>query len=105
MSSPIATFDYIPGACDAALEFLKRTRWDLRSLRYVRVFTDRLQIFDINNDSFEVRGIGFPDADIIPLLHAVNTAFDPQTIHQETSLEFKEFKTGRRYTWAADRVM
>jgi hypothetical protein len=102
---PLATYDFIQGDLDAALEFLKRTRWDLRSLRFVRVWKDHLQIFDINGDFFEVRGIGYPDVDIVPLLQAVNTAFDPQTIHNETSLDFKELKTGRRYPWAADRVM
>jgi hypothetical protein len=102
---PLATFDFAAGAIDAALEFLKRTRWELRALRKVHVYSESLRIFDINGDCFEVRGIGYPDADIVPLLRAVNTAFDPQTIHDATKLEYKEFLTGRRYTWAQDRVM
>ena len=105
MGSPLATHDYNPGALDAALEFLKRTRAELRSLRKVHVWTDRLQIFDINGDYFEVRGIGYNDADMVALLRAVNTAFDPATIVQATTLEYKEFKTGRRHPWAEDRVM
>jgi len=105
MSTPLAAFDFGPGQLDAALEFLKRTRWELRALRKVYVYTDRLQIFDINGDYFEVRGVGYADADIVPLLRAVNTAFDPQLIHDATTLEYKEFLTGRRYTWAQDRVM
>jgi hypothetical protein len=104
MSEPLAVFDYA-GGLESALEFLKRTRWELRSLRFVRVWKDKLQIFDINSDYFEVRGIGYADADIVPLLQAVNTAFDPQSIHNETHLEFKELKTGRRHPWAQDRVM
>jgi len=105
MSNPLATHDYTPGDLDAALEFLKRTRWELRSLRKVRVWRDRVQIFDVNGDYFEVRGVGYPDADILPLLRAVNTAFDPATIQQPTPLEYKEYKTGRRHAWAEDRVM
>ena len=105
MADPLATHDHTPGALDAALEFLKRTRWELRSLRKVRVWRDQLQIFDINGDYFEVRGIGYPDADIVPLLRAVNTAFDPATVHDATELDYKEFKTGRRHPWAEDRVM
>jgi len=104
MSEPLAAFDYA-GGLESALEFLKRTRWELRSLRFVRVWKDKLQIFDINSDCFEIRGIGYPDAAIVPLLQAVNTAFDPQSIHKETQLEFKELKTGRRHPWAQDRVM
>jgi len=105
MAQLVASFDFTPGTRDAALEFLKRTRWELRSLRKVFVFRDKLQIFDINGDYFEVRGVGYPDADIVPLLKAVNTAFDPATIHDPIAASFKEFATGRRYTWAQDRVM
>jgi len=105
MATVLATHDYVPDHLDAALEFLKRTRWELRSLRYAHVFRDRLVILDVNNDAFEVRSVGYPDADIIPLLRAVNTAFDPLTIHELTDAEFKEFATGRRHPWAEDRVM
>jgi len=105
MSTPLATHDYTAGDLAAALEFLKRTRWELRELRQVRVWRDRVQIIDVNKDFFEVRGIGFPDPDIVPLLKAVNTAFNPQSIHDPTPLEYKEFATGRRHTWAEDRVM
>ena len=105
MTPPLATFDFVPGAAEAVLEFLKRTRWELRTLRFVRVFKDRLQIFDINGDYFEIRGIGYPDIAIVDLLRAVNAAFDPETIHNDTGQEYKELKTGRAYTWALDRVM
>jgi hypothetical protein len=103
--NPLATHGFVPGALAAALEFLKRTRWELRSLRKVRVWADRLQVFDINGDYFEVRGVGYPDAEIVPLLRAINTAFDPQTVHDATDLEYKELATGRRHPWAEDRVM
>jgi hypothetical protein len=105
MTAPLVTHDFTPGGLAAALEFLKRTRWELRSLRKVRVWKDRLQVFDVNGDYFELRGVGYPDADIIPLLRGINTAFDPQTIHHPTGLEYKELATGRRHPWAEDRVM
>ena len=105
MSEPLATHDYAPGGLAAALEFLKRTRWELRALRKVRVWKDRLQIIDVNKDYFEIRGVGYPDADVIPLLRMVNAAFNPETIHQPTEAEYKEFDTGRRHAWAEDRVM
>ena len=105
MSTPLATHDYAPGGLSTALEFLKRTRWELRSLRHVRVWKDRLQVFDVNGDAFEVRGIGYADADIAPLLRSVNAAFDPLTIQDPTDLPYKELLTGRRHPWAEDRVM
>lgn len=105
MSTPLASITHDPADLPATLAFLKRTRSELRDLRYVRVWPERLQIFDINNDYFEVQQIGYPHADIVAVLQAINTAFDPQKIHDTTTLEFKEYKTGRRYTWAADRVM
>lgn len=102
---PLASHDYASGGLDAALEFLKRTRSELRSLRRVRVFRDRVQILDINGDHFEIRGLGYPQAEIVPVLDAVNAAFKRETIHAPVADEYKEFSTGRRYTWAADRVM
>ena len=104
MTAPLATHDFA-GDVNAALEFLKRARWELRTLRKVRVFADRLQILDVNGDYFEVRGIGYAMVDIVPLLRAVNTAFDPLTIHDPTNLDYKELLTGRRHCWAEDRVM
>ena len=105
MDAPLATHLYISGGVDAAIEFLKRTRWELRNLRMVRIWKDRLRVYDVNQDCFEVQGIGYADPDIIPLLRLVNTAYNPQTIHEPTEEEFKEFKTGRRHPWAEDRVM
>lgn len=104
-SEPKASFAYQPGGVGAVLEFLKRTRSELRMLRKVRVFRDRVQIFDVNGDRFEVTGVGYPDADVAPILQAVNTAYNRDTIHKPTEDDYKEFLTGRRYCWAADRVM
>ena len=75
--TPLATHDYTPGALEAADHFLRRTRWELRELWMVRVYKDRYQLIDVNKDYFELRGIGYPDADIVPLLWMVNAAFDP----------------------------
>ena len=105
MSGPVATHEYGPGGLDAALEFLKRTRSELRQLRRVRIWKDKLHILDVNKDYFEVRGIGYADADILPLLKGINTAYNPETIHDPTDDEYKEFDTGRRHPWAEDRVM
>jgi hypothetical protein len=105
MAEPLARHDYVQGGLEAALEFLKRTRSELRQLRRVRVWKDKLHIIDVNKDCFEIRGIGYPDTDVVPLLRAINTAFDPQKIHEPTELEYKEFDTGRRHPWAEDRVM
>src|SRR5215204_5086205 len=68
MSVPLAIHDFTPGGLNAAQEFLKRTRWELRTLRRVRVWKDCLEVFDVNGDSFVVRDIGYVDADIAPLL-------------------------------------
>ena len=103
MSAPLASHDYVPGGLSAALEFLKRTRSELRQLRKVRIWKDKLHIIDVNKDFFEIRGIGYADADIIPLLKSINTAFDPATIHNPVDVDYKEFDTGRRHPWAEDR--
>ncbi len=105
MSAPLATHDYTPGGLDAALEFLKRTRSELRFLRKVRVWKDKLHIIDVNKDFFEIRGVGYGDDDVVPILQKLNTGFDPKKIHEPTNLDYKEFDTGRRRPWAEDRVM
>jgi hypothetical protein len=105
MGTPLATHDYTPGGLEAALEFLKRTRNELRALHRVRVWKDHLHIIDVNKDYFLINGIGYPDADIVPILQNINTAFNPETIHNEIDAEYKEFGAGNRYPWAHDRVM
>jgi hypothetical protein len=105
MSDPLAIHEYTAGGQDAAIAFLKRTRAELRELRRVRLWKDRMQVIDINKDAFEIRGIGYADVDVVPLLRMINAAFNPQTLHTPTDAEYKEYDTGRRYTWAHDRVM
>lgn len=105
MSTPLASHAFAPGGLDAALEFLKRTRSELRTLRKAFVWKDRLRIVDVNHDSFEITGVGYPVPEIVPLLRAVNANFDPETVHEPIVAECKEFDTGRRYPWAYDRVM
>jgi hypothetical protein len=104
-ADPLAAHDHQPGDLEATLQFLKRTWAELRELRFVRVWRDRFQVVDVNADVFEVRGLGYCDADIISALNAVNAAYNRETIHQPTDREYKEFKTGRRYPWAHDRVL
>lgn len=105
MPEPKATHVFSDGGLEAAIEFLKRTRAELRTLRFVRVWPESFRVYDINQDCFEIKGVGYLDPDIIPILQHVNTNFNPQTIHDPVDIEYKEFKTGRRYPWAQDRVM
>ncbi|HIA18646.1 MAG TPA: hypothetical protein EYN70_04360, partial [Planctomycetaceae bacterium] len=55
---PLASHDYVSGSSQDALEFLKRTRSELRMLRFVRVWPDGFRLYDINGDCFEIRGPG-----------------------------------------------
>jgi hypothetical protein len=105
MADPLAIHDFADGGLDAAIAFFRRTRSELRTLRLVRVSTEWVRLFDVNGDYFELRGLGYPDAEIIPELRSFDTPFNPDSIHVPIVAPFKEFKTGRRYPWAADRVM
>ncbi len=105
MSGIIATHDFDAANESAAHEFLKRARWDLRQLRKVHVHRDRVHVIDVNGDRLEVRGVGWPDEAVVTLLRLVNTAFNPESIHEPTEAEYKEYFTGRCRTWAQDRVM
>jgi hypothetical protein len=105
MSEPLATHEFADGGLDAAIAFFRRTRKELRTLRLVRVSTAWLRLFDVNGDYFELRGIGYPDPEIVPVLKSFDTPFNPASIHLPIDGPYKEFTTGRRYPWAADRVM
>jgi hypothetical protein len=102
---PLATHTHSAERVPESLEFLKRTRSELRSLARVRVFVDRVQVFDVNHDYFELLGVGYPDPDVVTVLRALNVPFNRETIHTAASEPFKEFRTGRRHPWAEDRVM
>jgi hypothetical protein len=102
---PLASHDFASGTLDDALTFMKRTRSELRMLRLVRVWSDRFRLFDINGDCFEICGLGYLQPEITKILDTVNTAYKRDRIHEPTDADYKEFKTGRRYAWAADRVM
>jgi len=105
MNEPLATHVFTDGGLEAAIAFFRRTRNELRILRMVRVSTERVQLFDVNGDYFELRGLGYLDPDIVPVLKSFDTPFNPESIHLPIDAPYKEFKTGRRYPWAADRVM
>src|SRR5258708_5611648 len=101
----LAVHDFPSADLTAALEFLKRTRSELRSLRKVHVWPDRLQVFDVNGDYFEIRGLGYAQPETVAALRFVNPNFKPETTHNPIDRPYKEFLTGRRHNWAEDRVM
>ncbi len=104
-TEPVAVHEFDPQKPDLAIQFLKRTRSELRTLRKVRVSTDTVRIYDVNRAFFEIRGLGYPDEQVIPVLDHLNAAYKRELIHEPTAAADKEFLTGRRYPWAADRVM
>lgn len=102
---PKATLTYEDGGEEDVLLFLKRTRDELRALRMVRVWRDRMAVFDVNGDFFEVNGLGYEHPFVVQALDSINTAYDKRRIHAPPDRPYKEFLTGRRYPWAQDRVM
>jgi hypothetical protein len=101
----VATHVHEPSAPDRSLAFLRRARSELRPLRRAYLWKDRVQICDINRDAFEVIGLGYPDAEVLPLLQEINASYDPATIHQPPTTDPKELTLSRRHPWAEDRVM
>lgn len=101
----VARHGHQPGQLSETLEFLKRTRSELRMLRRVHAFRDQVRVLDVNGDWFQIDGLGYPDSDVLAVLRMVNAAFNPATIHELVADPFKDLQAGRRYPWAADRVM
>lgn len=104
-TSPLATYRHDPANVAGTLDFLKRTRSELRELRRVQVAADWLRAIDVNGDCFEVSGLGYGDAAVVPVLDSLNAVFKRDSIHNPIDRPFKEFKTGKRRPWAEDRVM
>lgn len=104
-AAPLARISYEPERVDQLLAFLKSIRGQLREFRRVRVWPDRFQVFDVNGDFCEIAGLGYPQDQVVTALNAVNAVYKPETIHDATEAPYKEFQTGRRYPWAADRCM
>ena len=102
---PKAEIDATSAGLDAVLKFMKQMRYEFRELRLVRIGCDYVQVFDVNHDSYIVRSLGYGDTDAVAVLDAVNAVYKRETIHEPTDRPYKEFKTGRRRTWAVDRVM
>jgi len=70
--TPLATHHHEAGGLDQTVDFLKRTRSELRQLRRVLVGEDRLRVCDVNGDAFEIVGLGYADPDIIALLNSIS---------------------------------
>ena len=102
---PLASHDFQANDLPAALAFLKRTRSELRTLCRVRLWPDRLRVYDVNGDSFEIVGLGYEHEPVVQVLRTIGTAFRPESIHEPAAGEYKEFRTSRRHPWAEDRVM
>ena len=102
---PKASIDASAGDITGVLNFMKQMRYEFRELRFVRIGRDWVQVFDVNHDSYLIRGLGYPDADSVTVLDAVNAVYKRETLHDPTDQPWKQFKTGRRRTWAVDRVM
>ena len=103
--APLRTMAYEPGRLDETLEFLKEAEFEMRSLRKVRVWPDRLRVYDINGDCVEILELGYTQEEIMSVLDAVHTAYRRDSILEPIDKPYKEFKTGRRYPWAYGRVM
>lgn len=102
---PLATHRHHSDRLNETLDFLKRTRSELSELRRVQVSTEWLRVFDVNGDCFEVTGLGYVDAEVVPVLDSVNAVYKRESIANVIERPFKEFKTGKRRPWAEDRVM
>lgn len=105
VQEPKSSIDAGADGIDAVLDFMKQMRYEFRELRFVRIGQDFVQVFDVNHDSYLIRGLGYADADAVTVLDAVNAVYRRETLHDETDQPWKQFKTGRRRTWAVDRVM
>ena len=89
---PVAVHAHCAGELDATLDFLKQTRDKLRELRLAHVGENWVRAIDVNGDACEIKGFGYRDAEIIPVLNALNAVFNKDTIHKPISLPTRNSK-------------
>ena len=101
----ITVYRYTPAEPDAVRQILKAQRRGFNTANRVRIERDRTVIIDINKDEFTIQGLGFGDANLLPLLGALGAACDPQEIHRlDGSSPPREFSLSRAWAWGAERT-
>jgi hypothetical protein len=98
-------YHYRPDEPDVVRKVLRAQRKGFNTANRVRVEAGRTVIIDINKDEFVVEGLGWGDANLLPLLAALGAACNPQEIKQMTATSPpREFDLSRVWAWGAERT-
>jgi hypothetical protein len=101
----LSTYAYRADEPDAIRNILRAQRRGFNIANRVRVEAERTIIIDINKDEFTVEGLGFGDANLLPLLGALGAACNPQELARlDKSAKPREFSLSKVWAWGAERT-
>ena len=101
----IRVYRYRADEPDAVRRILQAQRRGFNTANRVRVEATRTIIIDINKDEFVIAGLGFGDANLLPLLANLGAACDPKVVEKlDTSSPPHEFSLSRVWAWGAERT-
>ena len=91
---------------DAALKHIRVNRESFRALRRIVLGPERATVFDINNDAFQIDGIGWKTEGVRRFLQGLGASFDPTQVDvPPISGDSKEFKVVKSDPWGHDRIL
>jgi hypothetical protein len=103
--SAIRVYRYRADEPDAIRRVLQAQRRGFNTANRVRVEADRTIIIDINKDEFTIEGLGFGDANLLPMLAALGAACDPKEVQRlDKTSRPREFSLSRAWAWGAERT-
>jgi hypothetical protein len=99
------TYRYDPGDPDVIRKILLAQRRGFNTANRARVERGRTSILDINGDAFVIEGLGYGDANLVPLLQSLGAAFNPQELRRLGPDESvtREYPLSRAWAWGAER--
>jgi len=85
---------------------LRAQRQTCNAANRIVVEPGRVVIYDLNNDSFTVNGLGYGDANLLELLSALGASFDPRQLRQVKADDphTREYPCSRAWAWGAERT-
>src|SRR4051812_19972065 len=96
----VKVYRYRADEPDAVRQILRAQRRSYNTANRVRVEAGRTIIIDINKDEFTIEGLGFGDANLVPLLGALGASCDPKEVERmNRASPSREFSLSRVWAW------
>jgi hypothetical protein len=101
---PVAVYTGSLDDTPALIQFFRREKDRLRSLRKLVISPERTVLWDVNRDRLEFPGLTYGAPALEALLRELGVVFQPQAV-RDPAARVTEFDLSVRHPWGEDRVM